>query len=178
MGAMERPENPANRGRDLTEDLRLAHMLADNVDSITMSRFKAQDLEVRTKPDLTPVTDADRAAEESIRSTLSRARARDGIVGEEFGGSLSRSGRQWVVDPIDGTKNFVRGVPVWATLIALLVGAGAANGHGAPYFVLSCGGAAAHFAWQFASWAPDVPADGGRKFNVRRGSCCLAVARR
>ena len=99
---MERPENPATRGRDLTEDLRLAHMLADNVDSITMSRFKAQDLEVSTKPDLTPVTDADRAAEESIRSTLSRARARDGIVGEEFGGSLSRSGRQWVVDPIDG----------------------------------------------------------------------------
>ena len=118
---MERPENPATRGRDLTEDLRLAHMLADNVDSITMSRFKAQDLEVSTKPDLTPVTDADRAAEESIRSTLSRARARDGIVGEEFGGSLSRSGRQWVVDPIDGTKNFVRGVPVWATLIALLI---------------------------------------------------------
>lgn len=70
---MERPENPATRGRDLTEDLRLAHMLADNVDSITMSRFKAQDLEVSTKPDLTPVTDADRAAEESIRSTLSRA---------------------------------------------------------------------------------------------------------
>ena len=66
---MERPENPATRGRDLTEDLRLAHMLADNVDSITMSRFKAQDLEVSTKPDLTPVTDADRAAEESIRST-------------------------------------------------------------------------------------------------------------
>lgn len=117
---MERPENPSTRGRDLTEDLRLAHMLADNVDSITMSRFKAQDLEVSTKPDLTPVTDADRAAEESIRSTLSRARARDGIVGEEFGGSVNRSGRQWVVDPIDGTANFVRGVPVWATLIGLV----------------------------------------------------------
>lgn len=108
-------------GRDLTEDLRLAHMLADNVDSITMARFKAQDLEVTTKPDLTPVSDADRAAEESIRSTLARARARDGILGEEFGGTLSMTGRQWVVDPIDGTKNFVRGVPVWATLIALLV---------------------------------------------------------
>ena len=108
-------------GRDLTEDLRLAHMLADNVDSITMARFKARDLEVSTKPDLTPVTDADRAAEESIRSTLSKARARDGVLGEEFGGRLATTGRQWVVDPIDGTKNFVRGVPVWATLIALLV---------------------------------------------------------
>ena len=107
--------------RDLTEDLRLAHMLADNVDSLTMARFKAQDLEVSTKPDLTPVSDADRAAEESIRGTLSRARARDRILGEEFGGELTRSGRQWVVDPIDGTKNFVRGVPVWATLIALLI---------------------------------------------------------
>lgn len=121
------PETPAHTddaacrpARDLTEDLRLAHMLADNVDSITMSRFKALDLDVATKPDLTPVTDADRAAEESIRQTLSRARARDLILGEEFGGELTRSGRQWVIDPIDGTKNFVRGVPVWATLIALL----------------------------------------------------------
>lgn len=105
------PDDAARRpARDLTEDLRLAHMLADNVDSLTMARFKAQDLEVSTKPDLTPVTDADRAAEESIRATLSRARARDLILGEEFGGELARSGRQWVVDPIDGTKNFVRGV--------------------------------------------------------------------
>ncbi len=108
-------------GRDLTEDLRLAHMLADNVDSITMARFKAQDLQVSTKPDLTPVSDADRAAEESIRATLAKARARDTVLGEEFGGRFSRVGRQWVVDPIDGTKNFVRGVPVWATLISLLV---------------------------------------------------------
>ncbi|MDO5635239.1 MAG: histidinol-phosphatase [Micrococcus sp.] len=107
-------------GRDHTDDLRLAHMLADNVDSLTMARFKAQDLEVSAKPDLTPVTDADRAAEEAIRSALSRARSRDGILGEEFGELEGRSGRQWVIDPIDGTKNFVRGVPVWATLIALL----------------------------------------------------------
>lgn len=106
--------------KDHTEDLRLAHMLADNVDSLTMSRFRALDLDVSTKPDLTPVSDADTAAEEAIRSALSRARARDGILGEEFGGELTRSGRQWVIDPIDGTKNFVRGVPVWATLIALL----------------------------------------------------------
>ncbi|SJN22865.1 Histidinol-phosphatase [alternative form] [Micrococcus lylae] len=106
--------------KDHTEDLRLAHMLADNVDSLTMSRFRALDLDVSTKPDLTPVSDADTAAEEAIRSALSRARARDGILGEEFGETEGRDGRTWVIDPIDGTKNFVRGVPVWATLIALL----------------------------------------------------------
>lgn len=101
--------------------MRLAHVLADAVDALTMRRFKAQDLQVDTKPDLTPVTDADREAEQIIRSQLSRARNRDSIVGEEFGATGSGS-RQWVIDPIDGTKNFVRGVPVWATLIALIDG--------------------------------------------------------
>lgn len=104
-----------------TDDMRLAHVLADAVDALTMRRFKAQDLQVDTKPDLTPVTDADREAEQIIRSQLSRARNRDSIVGEEFGATGSGS-RQWVIDPIDGTKNFVRGVPVWATLIALIDG--------------------------------------------------------
>ena len=103
-----------------TDDLRLAHVLADDADSLTTSRFKAQDLHVVTKPDLTPVTDADKSVEEGIRRTLSRARPRDAVVGEEQG-STGHSQRQWVVDPIDGTKNFVRGVPVWATLIALMV---------------------------------------------------------
>ncbi|SDS29027.1 histidinol-phosphatase [Paraoerskovia marina] len=101
------------------DDLRLAHVIADQVDSHTLARFKALDLSVETKPDNTPVTDADRAAEEMIRSTLSRARGRDSILGEEFG-SAGHGSRRWVVDPIDGTKNFVRGVPVWATLIALV----------------------------------------------------------
>lgn len=105
---------------DFTDDLRLAHVLADDADSLTMSRFKALDLHVVNKPDLTPVTDADRAVEEGIRRTLSRARSRDAVVGEETG-STGHSQRRWVVDPIDGTKNFVRGVPVWATLIALMV---------------------------------------------------------
>ena len=103
------------------DDLRLAHVLADTADSITMSRFKALDLVVDTKPDLTPVSDADTAAEESIRSTLSRARPRDAVTGEELG-STGHGPRRWVLDPIDGTKNFVRGVPVWATLIALMDG--------------------------------------------------------
>jgi histidinol-phosphatase len=103
------------------DDLRLAHVLADSADSISMSRFKALDLVVDTKPDLTPVSDADTATEESIRSILSRARPRDAITGEEFG-STGHGPRRWVLDPIDGTKNFVRGVPVWATLIALMDG--------------------------------------------------------
>lgn len=105
---------------DFTDDLRLAHVLADDADSLTSSRFKALDLHVITKPDLTPVSDADRSVEEGIRRTLARARTRDAVLGEEFGSS-GHSQRRWVIDPIDGTKNFVRGVPVWATLIALMV---------------------------------------------------------
>lgn len=103
------------------DDLRLALVLADQVDRITMSRFKALDLKVESKPDTTPVSDADRTAEEVIRAQLSRSRSRDAIVGEEFG-TTGHSSRRWIVDPIDGTKNFVRGVPVWATLIALAEG--------------------------------------------------------
>lgn len=101
------------------DDLRLAHIMADSVDDQTMARFKALDLRVETKPDLTPVTDADKSAEEAIRGQLSRARPRDAVLGEEFGSTGSGS-RRWVIDPIDGTKNFVRGVPVWATLISLI----------------------------------------------------------
>jgi histidinol-phosphatase len=105
---------------DYTDDLRLAHLLADDADSITTSRFKALDLHVMSKPDLSPVTDADEAVEVAIRRTLSRVRSRDAVLGEEHG-STGHSQRRWVIDPIDGTKNFVRGVPVWATLIALVV---------------------------------------------------------
>ncbi|QPK80736.1 histidinol-phosphatase [Schaalia sp. ZJ405] len=101
------------------DDLRLAHVLADQADAISTARFGAQDLLVESKPDFTPVTDADRAVEKSIRSQLSHIRSRDCVYGEEFG-SEGYSNRQWVIDPIDGTKNFVRGVPVWATLIALV----------------------------------------------------------
>jgi histidinol-phosphatase len=106
--------------RDYTDDLRLAHVLADDADSTTTARFKALDLHVMSKPDLTPVTDADQAVEETIRRTLSRVRSRDAVTGEELGTS-GNSQRRWIIDPIDGTKNFVRGVPVWATLIALAV---------------------------------------------------------
>ena len=102
------------------DDLTLALMLADRADGLTSARFGALDLRIDTKPDLTPVTDADRAVEAELREVLARERIQDSIVGEEFGGTTAFSGRQWIIDPIDGTKNFVRGVPVWASLIALL----------------------------------------------------------
>ncbi|MEV4382087.1 histidinol-phosphatase [Streptosporangium amethystogenes subsp. fukuiense] len=101
------------------DDLRLAHVMADAADDLTMRRFKALDLRVENKPDLTPVSDADQATEQAIRATLGRARPRDTIIGEEFGKS-GYGERSWIIDPIDGTKNYVRGVPVWATLIALV----------------------------------------------------------
>ena len=105
------------RGYD--DDLRLAHVLADSVEPITMSRFRAADLSIESKPDLTLVSDADRSAEEIIRNQLGRTRPRDAVEGEEFPATGS-STRRWVIDPIDGTHNFVRGVPVWATLISLI----------------------------------------------------------
>ncbi|WP_213452567.1 histidinol-phosphatase [Rhizomonospora bruguierae] len=107
------------------DDLSLAHVLADTADSISMSRFRALDLHVSAKPDLTPVSDADTAVEKAIRATLARTRPRDAVLGEEYGQTAAAAGpgsRQWVIDPIDGTKNFIRGVPIWATLIALMEG--------------------------------------------------------
>ncbi len=103
------------------DDLRVAWELANIADSITMDRFEADNLKVKTKPDLTPVSDADLAVERAIRTYLNDHCPTDDIVGEEFGGNADYVGRQWVIDPIDGTKNFVRRVPTWATLIALMV---------------------------------------------------------
>ena len=105
---------------DLADDLALAHALADLADAISLDRYQAQDLVVVNKPDNTPVTDADRAVETAIREALVTHRQTDGLVGEEFGSEKGTSGRYWVIDPIDGTKNFMRGVPTWATLIALV----------------------------------------------------------
>ncbi len=101
-------------------DLDLALTLADRADAITTARFGALDLRVEQKPDLTPVSDADVAVEAELRDVLAVERPGDDIFGEEHGGTAKLNGRQWVIDPIDGTKNFVRGVPVWASLIALL----------------------------------------------------------
>lgn len=104
-------------------DLALAQKLADAADRITIARYRALDLVITTKPDATPVTDADKAVESALRAILKEERPNDKVIGEEFGndGSDAQSpGRHWVIDPIDGTKNFMRAVPVWATLIALI----------------------------------------------------------
>src|SRR6478752_2487307 len=105
----------------LVDDVNLVLDLAEEADSLTMPRFGAVDLRIDTKPDMTPATDADLDAETMLRGRLAEQRPGDSVLGEEFGGTTAFSGRQWVIDPIDGTKSFVRGVPVWATLIALLV---------------------------------------------------------
>jgi len=110
----------AKASEQILDDLALAHALADLADAITLDRYQAQDLVITTKPDNTPVTDADRAVETAIREALATHRQSDGLVGEEFGSDKGSSGRYWVIDPIDGTKNFMRGVPTWATLIALI----------------------------------------------------------
>jgi histidinol-phosphatase len=98
-------------------DLRFAHELADAADAITFDRFRALDLRVETKPDLTPVTEADKAAEEAIRALVAARRSGEGVLGEEQGDDGGDV--RWIVDPIDGTRNYVRGLPVWGTLIAL-----------------------------------------------------------
>jgi histidinol-phosphatase len=101
-------------------DIRVAIRLADAADEITSSRFRAHDLAVDRKPDRTPVTDADLAVEDRIRELLAEVRPADRVAGEERGGDVGME-RTWLIDPIDGTKNFLRGVPAWATLIALVV---------------------------------------------------------
>lgn len=103
-------------------DLELAQRLADIADALTLARFGATDLLVETKPDLTPVSEADRAVEDALRAHLAATQPDDAILGEERGDRLGASGRTWIIDPIDGTKNYVRGVPVWATLIGLRSG--------------------------------------------------------
>ncbi len=108
----------------MADDLELALQLADVADAITLKRFRAADLVVETKPDLTPVTEADRAVEQALRERLGAARGKDSLVGEEYGASTAPdSERRWIIDPIDGTKNYVRGIPIWATLLALQEGA-------------------------------------------------------
>jgi histidinol-phosphatase len=103
------------------DDLALALELADACDAVTLDRYGARDLVVETKSDSTPVSEADRGAERAVRDRLSAARPADAVVGEEYGSSVDAGAvtRRWIIDPIDGTKNYVRGIPVWATLLAL-----------------------------------------------------------
>ncbi|PRY69518.1 histidinol-phosphate phosphatase [Glaciihabitans tibetensis] len=104
----------------LSDDLSLALALAGDADLISLDRYNAIDLVVTTKPDRTPVTDADQAVERSIRAGIAAARPTDSILGEEYG-TEGDSSRQWIIDPIDGTANFLRGVPIWGTLISLAI---------------------------------------------------------
>ena len=101
-------------------DLQLVRKIGKAADAVSMARFLSQDLVIETKPDSTPVTDADKATEKCIREILEAERPEDGILGEEFGADISGKKRYWVIDPIDGTKSFLRGLPVWSTLIALV----------------------------------------------------------
>ncbi|HEX9984844.1 MAG TPA: inositol monophosphatase family protein [Thermoanaerobaculia bacterium] len=102
----------------MTPDLQLALQLADAADAITMQWYRSADLAVRTKSDRSPVSEADEATERALRDLIAAARPDDGILGEEFG-TTGDFARRWILDPIDGTKNYIRGIPVWATLIAL-----------------------------------------------------------
>ena len=99
----------------MSPDLELALSLADDADAITLPRFRATDLRIETKPDLTPVSEADRAVETALRGRLLRERPGEPVLGEEEGGEDAGG---WILDPIDGTRNYTRGIPVWATLIA------------------------------------------------------------
>jgi histidinol-phosphatase len=101
-------------GPDLTTALRAA----DAADAVTLPRFRSPDLRVDTKADASPVTEADQAAERAIRTVIAADFPGDAILGEEYG-SQDGGDRRWIIDPIDATVNFVRGVPVWGTLIAL-----------------------------------------------------------
>ena len=104
----------------MTADLELALRMADAADAISLGRFRARDLVVETKPDRTPVTEADREVEKQLRAILGHERRHDAVLGEEEG-LVGSGSRRWLIDPIDGTRNYSRGVPVWATLIALEV---------------------------------------------------------
>jgi histidinol-phosphatase len=131
----------------VADDLTLALSLADAADSLALPRFDAHDFAVESKPDLTPVTEVDRAVEQLVSQRLADERPDDALLGEEFGSRGSEGGRRWIIDPIDGTKNFVRGVPVWATLIGLydgeepLVGVVSAPALGLRWWASAGGGA-------------------------------------
>jgi histidinol-phosphatase len=105
---------------DYQADLDLALRMADIADSIALPRFRAQDLQIETKADASPVTDADRSVEAALKEILAEERPDDALIGEEYG-STGSGARTWIIDPIDGTANFMRGVPVWGALIALAI---------------------------------------------------------
>jgi histidinol-phosphatase len=119
LGDRARGAAPVVGSAPIDADLAFALELADAADEITLARYRATDLVVESKPDLTPVTEADRAAERALRARIEAERPGDGVLGEEYGETTGTGGRRWILDPIDGTKSFVRGIPAWGTLIAL-----------------------------------------------------------
>ncbi|MEV8214987.1 inositol monophosphatase family protein [Leifsonia sp. NPDC077715] len=145
----------------LAADLDLALRLADAADRISLGRFRDRDLHVETKPDRSPVTEADLAVERAIRDALATERPEDGILGEEYG-TEGDTARQWIIDPIDGTANYLRGVPVWGTLIALAidgvprVGVVSSPALGRQWWAAAGGGA----------WTTDAPGAEPRRMRV------------
>lgn len=143
-------------------DLDLALRLADAADAITLARFRAADLRVSRKPDRTPVTDADVATEDALRALIGTDRPDDAVVGEERDDRAGTSGRGWVLDPIDGTKNFSRGSPIWATLIALTV-------HDEPVLGVASAPALGRRWWATrgaGAWTSDAPGGTPRRLAV------------
>jgi histidinol-phosphatase len=146
---------------DLADDLALALRLADAADARSSARFRAADLRIETKPDRTPVTDGDEAVERAIRDILAVERPDDTVLGEEFGGARE-PGRQWIVDPIDGTTNFLRGQPVWGSLIALAV-------DGVPVVGVASAPALGRRWWGATgegAWAASLPAGDAQPIRV------------
>lgn len=161
---------PTTPSPSLADDLELALAIAAEADLVAIDRYEAADLDVSLKADRTHVTDADRRVEQLIRERLAAARPGDAILGEEFGGELSGAlgaARQWIVDPIDGTANFMRGVPVWGTLIALAidgvpeVGVVSAPALGRRWFA-----ATGHGAWR-EDTGPNRGAAGLQRHSIR-----------
>jgi histidinol-phosphatase len=130
----------------MSTDLELALQALDLADGITLSAFRRPSLKVETKVDASPVTEADRGTEAAIRELIASQRPGDAVLGEEMGSTGSGS-RRWFIDPIDGTVNFVRGIPVWATLLglevdgAMVIGAVSAPALGRRWWAQRDGGA-------------------------------------
>ncbi|WP_424448234.1 inositol monophosphatase family protein [Microbacterium arborescens] len=141
------PDPSAPPADDVADDLALALRLADAADAVSMSRFDAADLDVQLKADASHVTEADLATERAIRDLLTAERPADGVLGEEYGTS-GDARRQWIIDPIDGTANYMKGIPMWATLIALAIdGVPRVGVVSQPAIGRRWWGAAGHGAW-------------------------------
>ncbi len=154
------PDAPPSAEPTVADDLALALALAAEADLIAMDRYLSQDLGIQLKADKSIVTDADTRVERVLRDRIAEARPHDGVLGEEFGGTIGETRRQWILDPIDGTSNFARGVPIWGALIALVVdGVPVVGVVSAPALGRRWWGAVGHGAW--------LQQDGGEPRRIR-----------